>query len=72
MTDREKLIALIATTKYGRDGNSVLGANFQPGFIQKIADNLIGNGVTFAKDTNVGSKWTPASQPPEVPSASRR
>lgn len=41
---REKLIELISATQYG---NSLVGENFQEGFIAKIADNLIANGVTI-------------------------
>lgn len=40
---REKLIELIGATHYGN--NSLVGENFQEGFIAKIADNLIANGV---------------------------
>ena len=63
MTDREKLIELIGSTKYGND--SLIGKNFQRGFIEKIAVHLIANGVTFAKDTDVPSKWICADHPPE-------
>ena len=80
MTDREKLIELIGSTEYGN--GSLIGKNFQKGFIEKIADHLIANGVSletkhatsdktsdknkrFETDTNVGSKWMPASEPPE-------
>ena len=42
MTDREKLIELIASTEYG---NGLVGENFQEGFIAKIADHLIANDV---------------------------
>ena len=44
MRMREKLIELIASTEYG---NGLVGENFQEGFIAKIADHLIANGVTF-------------------------
>ena len=46
MTDREKLIEL-------------LGDYFDIGDCtpEDIADHLIANGVTFAKDTDVHSKW---------------
>ena len=46
MTDREKLIEL-------------LGDYFDIGDCtpEDIADHLIANGVTFAKDTDVPSKW---------------
>lgn len=62
-TDREKLIELISSTEYGN--GSLIGKNFQRGFIEKIADHLISNGVTFAKDTDVPSKWIGADHPPE-------
>lgn len=64
MNDREKLIELIGLTQYGK--GSLICKNFQQGFIEKIADFLIANGVTFATDTNVSDKWRPASEPPEV------
>ena len=57
MTDREKLIELIGGTHYGKDNGSTIGRNFQSGFIEKIADHLLSHGVTFAKDTDVPSKW---------------
>ena len=41
---REKLIELICSTKYGN--GSLVGKNFQRGFVEKIADHLIANGVT--------------------------
>lgn len=46
MTDREKLIELIQSAV---DGCATYWAGL-------IADHLIDNGVTFAKDTNVPSK----------------
>ena len=46
-TMREKLIELICSTEYGN--GSLIGNNFQKGFIEKIADHLIANGVTIAK-----------------------
>ena len=51
---REKLIELIGSTEYGN--GSLIGNNFQKGFIEKIADHLIANGVTLATDNNVGDK----------------
>ena len=46
MTDTiEKLVELLSSVQY-------LG-----GLEEKIADHLIANGVTFATDNNVGSKW---------------
>ena len=60
MTDREKLIEILysAESAFYWDSND-------KGFIQKIADHLLANGVTFATDNNVGSKWIPASEPPK-------
>ena len=45
---REKLIELICSTKYGN--GSLIGKNFQKGFVEKIADHLISHGVTFNRD----------------------
>ena len=56
MTDREKLIEVLESTESAIYWNSE-----DKGFIQKIADHLIANGVTFAKDTNVPS-WIPVSE----------
>ena len=44
MDVREKLVELIGSTKYGN--GSLVGNNFQKGFIEKIATHLIVNGVT--------------------------
>ena len=44
MTDREKLIELMI---YAKDLSS----------IEREVDFLLSNGVTFATDTNAGSKW---------------
>lgn len=60
MTDREKLIELIGSTEYGN--GSLVGKNFQQGFIGKIADHLLANGVAFATDTKAGGKWTPTAE----------
>ena len=53
MTDRERLIELLfdvpEVTVYNRAGGA-------------IADYLIANGVTFAKDINVPSRWTPVTE----------
>ena len=54
MTDVEKLIDVIGSTEYGN--GSLIGNNFQKGFIEKIADHLIANGVTF------GDKWIPVTE----------
>ena len=48
---REKLSELIGSTEYGN--GSLIGNNFQKGFIEKIADHLIANGVTL--DNQVSS-----------------
>ena len=42
---KKKLIELISSTEYGN--GSLVGKNFQKGFIEKIADHLIANGVTI-------------------------
>ena len=47
MSDREKLIELIGLTEYGN--GSLIGTNFQQGFIEKIAAHLLANGVTMQK-----------------------
>ena len=52
MNDREKLIELIGLTEYGN--GALVGKNFQRGFIGKIADHMIANGVTV-------QKWIPVS-----------
>ena len=44
MDVREKLVELIGSTEYGN--GSLVGNNFQKGFIEKIASHLIDNGVT--------------------------
>ena len=50
---REKLIEFICSTEYGN--GSLIGKNFQRGFIEKIADHLIANGVTV-------QKWIPVTE----------
>ena len=44
MDVREKLVELIGSTEYGN--GSLVGKNFQKGFIEKIASHLIAHGVT--------------------------
>lgn len=56
MDVREKLVELIGSTEYGN--GSLVGKNFQKGFIEKIASNLIDNGVTV-------QEWYSASNPPK-------
>ena len=46
MTDREKLIELLCDVCWGFEGDE-----------SGAADYLISHGVTFAKDTDVPSKW---------------
>ena len=50
---REQLIDLIGSVEYGN--GSLIGNNFQKGFIEKIADHLIANGVTV-------QKWIPVTE----------
>lgn len=45
---RDKLIELIGSTEYSN--GSLIGKNFQAGFIEKIADHLIANGVFVPPD----------------------
>lgn len=52
MTDREKLIQLLASKP---ELLKNLNANIVK--LHKLADHLLANGVTFAKDTDVPSKW---------------
>ena len=48
---REKLVELIGSTGYGN--GSLVGHNFQKGFIEKIATHLIANGVTVQEWVSV-------------------
>ncbi len=50
MTDREKLIELLDDVTHVYHFDAWENTD-------KIADHLLTNGVTFAKDTNVPSKW---------------
>ena len=54
MDVREKLVELIGSTEYGN--GSLVGKNFQKGFIEKIASNLIANGVTVQEWTSVDER----------------
>lgn len=56
MTDREKLIDLLEGAESAIYWNSE-----DKSFVEKIADHLIANGVTFATDNNVGDKMSPAA-----------
>ena len=51
MDVREKLVELIGSTEYGN--GSLVGKNFQKGFIEKIATHLIANGVTVQEWVSV-------------------
>ena len=56
---REKLIELIGSVQYGN--GSLIGNNFQKGFIEKIADHLIANGVTLDNQVS-SSKFIPVTE----------
>ena len=58
MTDRERLLKILNVPIY-------LHENVDP--FEAVADYLLDNGVTFAKDTNVPSKWIPVTEhEPEI------
>ena len=57
MDVREKLVELIGSTEYGN--GSLVGNNFQKGFIEKIATHLIANGVTVQEWISVADKIPP-------------
>ena len=52
MTDRERLLEILNVTIYPHE-------NVDP--LEAVADYLLDNGVTFAKDTNVPS-WIPVTE----------
>ena len=54
MDVREKLVELIGSTEYGN--GSLVGKNFQKGFIEKIASNLIAHGVTVQEWISVSER----------------
>ena len=54
MDVREKLVELISSTEYGN--GSLIGSNFQKGFIEKIASHLIDNGVTVQEWISVDDR----------------
>lgn len=54
MDVREKLVELIGSTEYGND--SLVGNNFQKGFIEKIATHLIANGVTVQENVEISDE----------------
>ena len=54
MDAREKLVELIDDALQRKEGTArVVGKRY----VNTIADHLIANGVTFAEDNNVPSKW---------------
>ena len=53
MDVREKLVESIGSTEYGN--GSLVGNNFQKGFIEKIASHLIDHGVTV-------QEWIPVDE----------
>ena len=57
MTDREKMIALLKSNM-----NVLQAAGTSATATLRLADSLIANGVTFATETNVGSKWIPVTE----------
>ena len=54
MDIREKLVELIGSTEYGN--GSLVGNNFQKGFIEKIAMHLIVNGVTVQENVKMSDE----------------
>lgn len=54
MDVREKLVELIGSTEYGN--GSLVGNNFQKGFIEKIATHLIANGVTVQENVEISDE----------------
>ena len=54
MDIREKLVELIGSTEYGN--GSLVGNNFQKGFIEKIATHLIVNGVTVQENVKMSDE----------------
>ena len=59
MDKKEKLVELIGSTEYGYD--SLVGNNFQKGFIEKIASTLVAHGVTVCEWISVEERL------PEIP-----
>ena len=57
MTDRERLIKVLSVPIYPHELADPA---------EVVADYLLDNGVTFVTETNVGSKWIPASELPET------
>ena len=57
MTDREKLIELLLEIDSVCDASDCCECCEEGCYTHRAADHLIANGVTFATDTNAGSKW---------------
>ena len=62
MTDRERLLEILNKPIFPHESVDPMEA---------VADYLLDNGVTFATDNNVGSKWIPVAErlPEELPKA---
>ena len=56
--DREKMIELLKYAPFMKQTHGVI-------WVEAMAQWLIDNGVTFAKDTDVPSKWIRVDHPPE-------
>lgn len=54
---RDKLIELLESAE-----SAVYWDSSDQSFVNKIADHLIANGVTFAEDNNVPTKWISVSE----------
>lgn len=70
MNDREKMFELLKTAPFDPIKGAIrkMGSQVPLGVIGNIADHLLANGVTFAKDTNVTTKWIPVTERlPEMP-----
>jgi len=61
MTDREKLIRMIAHKQDCGLTHTTSGASIAS-YNEDLADHLLSNGVTFAKNTDVLNKWIPVSE----------
>lgn len=57
MTDREKLAEIVKGASH-----RCLPSNTTDFHLERFVTDLLSNGVTFATDTNAGSKWVPVSE----------
>lgn len=65
MTDRKKLIEVLDRFSFSITVNGETLADWNipmPQIKKALVDHLLANGVTFATDTNVGSKWIPVTE----------